>query len=380
MMLSLTDAFVLEFGYAPSATYQAPGRVNLIGEHTDYNQGFVLPCAINFATQIAIKPRQDHQFVAVACNYDNQRSRWDLDKAQRSHDAPWSDYLKGITQVLVKRGYRLNGFDLMVRGDVPLGAGLSSSAALSIAFAYALNDQLQLGLSGLGLAQVAQQAENEFVGCQCGIMDQLISAIGTQSYAALIDCQSLSWQGIPIPAEMELLIVHSNVKRGLVDSEYNLRRQQCEQVARFFGHNSLRGLSIEELNEARSQLDPVMFRRARHVLSENQRVLGLADALVANNPAAISQIMRSSHQSMAEDFEITVPAIDALVSIIHSEIGDTGGVRMTGGGFGGCVVSLLPSDKKQAVVDRVVQEYPKNSGLYATFFNTKASSGACRVR
>ncbi|WP_028773691.1 galactokinase [Shewanella waksmanii] len=372
--------FVQTFGTNADDLYLAPGRVNLIGEHTDYNDGFVLPAAINFHTIIAVKRRDDDKFRAVSDAFAGEIKSWQFgQEGQPNPDDGWVNYLKGFTSALATSGLPAKGLDLAVVGNVPLGAGLSSSAALEIAFGTAVNDCSQLRLSPLAVAQMAQRGENQYVGCACGIMDQMISALGEQDHALLIDCEDLDSEPVPIPESLSLIIINSNVQRGLVESEYNLRREQCEAVADHFGADSLRHVSLGQLEAAKAQLDETAYRRARHVLTENRRTQQASQALASNDVARLSELMAQSHQSMRDDFEITVEAIDQLVDMIAKVIGNQGGVRMTGGGFGGCVVALVDHDLTDAVVETVEANYAKLTGLEATVYLCSASDGATRI-
>jgi galactokinase len=266
----------------------------------------------------------------------------------------------------------------VVAGNVPQGAGLSSSASLEVAIGESFNQAYQLGLSPAAIALNGQEAENKFVGCNCGIMDQMISASGQKDHSLLLDCRSLETRLVKMPDDLAVLIVHSNVKRGLVDSEYNTRRKQCEQVADFFGVKALRDVSLAQLQSAAEQgkLEPVVYQRARHVITENARTLEAADALESGNLEKMGILMAESHNSMHDDFAITVPAIDALVEILQKHIGTDGGARMTGGGFGGCVVALLRPARVAEVIAAVEAEYPLKSGLKPTCYVCKASAGA----
>ncbi|KIO36686.1 galactokinase [Shewanella sp. cp20] len=372
--------FVQTFGTTADDLYRAPGRVNLIGEHTDYNDGFVLPAAINFHTIIAVKQRDDDKFRAVSDAFPGKIHTWHFGhEGTTDPDDTWVKYLKGFTAAVCASGLPAKGMDLAVVSNVPLGAGLSSSAALELAFGTALNDASQLRLSPLAVAQMAQRGENQYVGCACGIMDQMISAMGEEEHALLIDCEDLDSEPVPIPESLSLIIVNSNVPRGLVDNEYNLRREQCEQVAEHFGVESLRHLDLRTLENTKEELPEVCYRRARHVLSENRRTQNAAHALEAGNIARLSELMAQSHQSMRDDFEITVPEIDKLVEIIDAVVGDRGGVRMTGGGFGGCVVALVDHDLTDAVVEAVERQYHTATGLEASVYLCSASQGASRL-
>ncbi|WP_076414313.1 galactokinase [Shewanella sp. UCD-KL12] len=372
--------FVQTFGTTADDLYLAPGRVNLIGEHTDYNDGFVLPAAINFHTIIAVKRRDDNIYRAVSDAFPGEIKQWAFgEEGVMTPDDGWVNYLKGFTAAMAAAGLLARGLDISVVGNVPLGAGLSSSAALEIAFGTAVNDCSQLRLSPLAVAQMAQRGENQYVGCACGIMDQMISALGEQDHALLIDCEDLYSEPVHIPENLSLIIVNSNVQRGLVDSEYNLRREQCEEVAQHFGVESLRHVELPQLEAAKSELSDVCYRRARHVLSENRRTQNASHALEAGNIPKLSELMAQSHASMRDDFEITVPEIDTLVEIVSEVIGMRGGVRMTGGGFGGCIVALVDHELTDAVVEAIECQYAKKTGLEATVYLCSASAGATRV-
>ncbi len=375
-------AFARLFGHAPENVYSAPGRVNLIGEHTDYNDGFVLPTAIDFRTWVAACKRDDRIITAVALDEEDENgiptvATFAIDDDLKKMDPPWSDYLLGVVNELKKEGYKLSGANLVIKSNVPRGAGLSSSAALENALVLALTDVSGEHLSGVKAALIGQAAENNFVGCNCGVMDQMVSALGKQDYALLLDCRSLEYKLVPMPESWSILIVNSNVKRGLVDSEYNVRRQQCEAAAKFFNVDALRDVSLAQLEKNKEALDPVVYRRALHIVTENQRTLNACTALEQGDLATLSRLMEDSHKSMKNDFEITVPAIDGLVKIIKDVIGTEGGVRMTGGGFGGCVVALIPKELEAEAIRRVEEEYPKISdGLAPSIFVCRASDGA----
>lgn len=373
----VSELFSASFGAVPLVTVKAPGRVNLIGEHTDYNGGFVLPAAINYCTYIAVAPRADRQLHLVAYNFNNESTIVDLDAVQQHDGAEsWPNYVRGVVQELRKNGFHLAGGNLYIAGDVPAGAGLSSSASLEIALIRAL-----LALSGETIdptqaALIGQAAENNFVGCNCGIMDQLISARGQENAALLIDCQDLSVRPVSMPADWEILIVHSGVKRGLVDSEYNQRRAQCETAAAFFGQTSLRAVELEQLLAAEDKLDTLSFRRARHVLTENNRTLTAADALAAGDLPKLIEVMVASHASMRDDFNITTPAIDTLVDILLAAGAGKAGARMTGGGFGGCVVAVAPAAVVPQLMSAVEANYQATTGCVPTLIRAKASAGA----
>lgn len=379
-MLSLRDrvfaAFTSTFGAAPHCIVAAPGRVNLIGEHTDYNDGFVLPCAIDFQVLVAISPRDDGVINVVATDYANALDTFAAHIPIAKHpDAAWANYVRGVTQVLGERGIVLAGANMAVGGDVPQGAGLSSSAALEVAVLTAFNHLYTLGLSRTDIALLAQRAENTFVGCQCGIMDQLIAAHGSANHALLIDCRSLAATPIPLPNDIAVMIVHSGVVRGLVESAYNERRAQCEAAARHYGVAALRDLDSATLLANAGSLDKTTLARARHVVTENQRTLDAAHALANNDLATLARLMAASHHAMRDDFEVSVPAIDHLVEIIATTLDGRGGARMTGGGFGGCVVAVMPRAEIESVRAAIAAQYRAPNGLAAQVWICQASAG-----
>ena len=372
----LTAAFETAFGQSPAVNIQAPGRVNLIGEHTDYNDGFVFPAAINFGTWIAASPRDDRMVEVVALDYNNERTGFSLDEIEHVSTATWSNYVRGVCQVLLERFPDLQGANIAVTGNVPQGAGLSSSASFEVALVKMFNTLYALNLTGVEAALLGQKAENVFVGCSCGIMDQLISAMGRQGQAMLLDCRSLEFQHTSLPDTHAIVIINSNVKRGLVDSEYNLRRQQCEEAASIMGVTALRDADLTLLARHQSSMSDPVYRRARHIITENQRTIDMYNALRAGNIAEVSKLMAQSHVSMRDDFEITVPPIDYLVEIIDEVIGASGGVRMTGGGFGGCVVALTPKESVAEITAAIDKQYHAHTGYEPTLYICSAEQGA----
>jgi galactokinase len=377
LIQSVTDSFVRVLGYQPAHFIQAPGRVNLIGEHTDYNDGFVLPCAINYQTVVAAAKRDDNIIRVVSVDYQDAMDEFDiLQEITFQQDKMWANYIRGVVKFLLARGYQIGGADISVSGNVPQGAGLSSSAALEVVIGQTFKTLYNLEISQAEIALNGQQAENEFVGCNCGIMDQLISAEGKENHALLIDCRSLETQAVSMPEDMAVMIINSNKKRGLVDSEYNTRREQCEEAARIFGVKALRDVTIEEFNERVSDLNEMVAKRARHVITENDRTEEAAKALSAGDMKRMGQLMAQSHISMRDDFEITVREIDLIVDIVKEVIGEQGGVRMTGGGFGGCVVALVPPALVDDVKAAIGAQYQKASGLKESIYVCQAMSGA----
>ena len=358
---TVSAAFARTFGTSPDLIVRAPGRVNLIGEHTDYNDGFVLPCAIGTSTMVAASARNDGQVHIVASDFGNAEDIFTLEpQLARNSAQPWSDYVRGMIVALQEHGFTLTGANIAIAGNLPKGAGLSSSASLEVAIGKAM-----LALSGndidlTKLAQIAQAAECDFVGTKCGIMDQLISAQGKAGHALLIDCRSLELTDAPVPDNIAIIIVHSGVTRGLVDGHYNERRRQTEAAAAAMGVAALRDANMDMLNAA--GLNATTTARARHVITENQRTLDAADALGHADLARLGALMAQSHASMRDDFEITVPAIDDLVALLQGAIGSHGGARMTGGGFGGACVALLPVEMVEAVTAQIRAGYTAPDG------------------
>lgn len=378
MMSSYTalEAFESFYLSSPEHVIDAPGRVNLIGEHTDYNDGFVLPATINFATNIAAKARSDRIINVLAVDYHYQHNSFSLDAIAFSKQQMWVNYIRGTVAELLKIYPDIQGADLAISGNVPQGAGLSSSASFEIAILKTLVVLNQLPLDGVKAALIAQRAENNFVGCRCGIMDQLIASLGKQDHAMLLDCRSLTFEYATIPNDIVLLIINSNQQRGLVESEYNTRRIQCELSAKHFAKPALRDVSLAELECEAANLEPLIYKRAKHIITENDRTIRAFNALRSKDMRAMSQLMRESHLSMQYDFQITTPAIDYLVDIVADVLGDSGGVRMTGGGFGGCVIALTPTHLIDQVKSTVTQLYQAKTGFKADIYVCDAMDGA----
>jgi galactokinase len=372
------DAFGRTFDGQLDHLVQAPGRVNLIGEHTDYNDGFVLPCAIDRGTVVAARLRGDMRVNVVAADLSGALDSFRIDEPVTPRtDAGWANYVRGSVKHLLDHGAVLRGADLAIAGDVPQGAGLSSSASLEVAVLQSFKTLNGLDeLQPADMARIAQAAENRFVGCACGIMDQLISACGVEGHALLLDCRSLRGRAVPLAPDLALMIIDSRVQRGLVGSAYNLRRQQCDAAARHYGVAALRDLDVAALDSGRRGLDPIVFRRARHIVTENRRTLDAAAALASGDMARVGMLMAQSHASMRDDFEITVPAVDHLVDTVQAVLGADGGCRMTGGGFGGCVIALLPATQVDKVRAQVMQTYRAPGGEPARIHLCRAAGGA----
>ncbi len=375
---ALRYAFGRAWGGSPDLLIRAPGRVNLIGEHTDYSEGFVLPMAIDYDIRIAARARPDRQVRIYAVDFDD-RDAFSLDDIQRTGVRPsWADYVRGVAHVLQQEGYRLRGMDAAIAGNVPLGAGLSSSAALEVSTIAAFRTISRLTLDGVRAALIGQRAENEFVGMHCGIMDQFIAALARPDHALLIDCRTLDHQQVPLPAGVRIVITDSGVRRGLVDSAYNERRAQCEEGARLMGVPALRDASTTLLDRNRDRLPLLVARRCRHVVDENERVLNGVSALQRGDLVAFGELMNASHASMRDLFEITTPEIDSLVEI-QRQIPGCLGVRMTGGGFGGCTVALVEEGAMAILRDAIYTRYPVRTGRRPSIYVSRATGGAERL-
>jgi galactokinase len=374
----VAQEFTSRFGRMPKVS-RAPGRVNLIGEHTDYNDGFVMPAALEFATLVAAAPRQDRRISVYSMIMDERRG-FDLDSPEAGGRHQWSDYVFGVAVMLERSGRRLKGADCVVFTDVPLGSGLSSSAALEVSVAHALVTASGLPFDPIEIAKICQRAENDYVGMRCGVMDQYVSACGVAGSALLIDCRTLESRTVPIAPNLRLVIVNSNVRHQHAGGEYNARRAACEEGVRLLRPYlgpiaALRDVTPAELERHRRVLPELVYRRCRHVVTENARVLEAEQALRAGDFVACGQAMTASHASMRDDFEITCPEVDFLAGLAEAEPGVYGS-RMTGGGFGGCTVSLVEADAVERVSRHILERYPAGAGRDADAFICSPSDGA----
>jgi galactokinase len=379
---ALRQRFIQRFG-SPSRIYQAPGRVNLIGEHTDYNDGFVMPAAIGFYTRVAIAPRQDRKLVVYSENYSEQME-FELDHLPTKRAGHWSDYVIGVVQMLVRSGRKLSGANLLLNGNVPQGAGLSSSASLEVAVGYALldladpaSDRSMIDLAKLAL--LCQQAENEFVGARCGIMDQFISSHGKRDHALLLDCRSLEYRLLPLSDDVELAICNTMVKHSIAAGEYNQRRAECEAGVRALSKylpnaRALRDVTLEDLEAHGGELPDVVRRRCRHVIGENARVLQAATALEGGNLQAFGKLMLESHRSLRDDYEVSCPELDSMVEI-GAQAEGVYGIRMTGGGFGGCTVALVQAGCVEAFQRAMQEGYERKTGTKPEIYICSAADG-----
>src|SRR5436309_2349398 len=356
----VATAFRSRFGRDPVWLVRAPGRVNLIGEHTDYNEGFVLPMAIDRAVWIGLRAREGRAVVAASLDFGEEKS-FALDGL--GHDGEgWWEYLKGVAWALGESHHRLAGWDGVVAGDVPIGAGLSSSAALEMAAARAFAAVSGLAWDAVAMAKLARRAENEWVGVGCGIMDPLIIGAGREGHATLIDCRSLEMRPAPLPRGTVVAVLDTSTRRELTGSAYNERRAQCEEAARALGVKALRDVTSSELEARGSVLSGAGRRRARHIVTENARTLEAAEAMKAGDARRLGRLMNESHASMRDDFEISTPMLDAMVECAQAAVG-CDGARMTGGGFGGCVVALMDEAAAPAFLDAVGRSYSERTGL-----------------
>lgn len=375
----LDDAFASTFGARPTLHARAPGRVNLIGEHTDYSEGFCLPCAIDRDTMVAVRPRSPGEVRVLACDEGGATDSIPLHQPITRRHEPgyaWTDYVRGTLHALREAGLPVNGADVAIAGDVPAGAGLSSSAALEMAIATAFEALAGTALALTAKALAGQQAEHRFAGCQCGILDQLASAGGVAGHALLLDCRTGQLQPIPLPPGTVVVVVHSRLQRELVDSEYNQRRLQCTQAARALGVPTLRDVDDARWSAAEARLPDDLRRRARHVVTENRRTLAAAQALREGDLRRTGVLMAESHRSMRDDFDIVPPPVDRLATLMQQVLAGDGGARMTGGGFGGCVVALSPEDRVDDLRRAVAAGYVGPDGVSPEVWACKASQGA----
>jgi galactokinase len=367
-------------GEGPVVLARAPGRVNLIGEHTDYNDGYVLPMALGVDTCVAARARADRRIVVRSVEQGDTQS-FELDALERDPLRGWADYVKAVCWAMEAAGLRLGGAELAVHGRVPQGAGLSSSAALELALARAFCELQGWAWDPSTMARLCQRAENGFIGVQCGIMDQMASAAASGDAALLLDCRSLATRSVPIRfPSAQFVVVHSGVRRGLEHSQYNERRQACEEAVaalkgRKAGIKALRDLSMDELERWQGDLSPLSLKRARHVIGENARVLEACAALERGDAPAFGALMNASHRSLAEDYEVSSPELDALVAAARALPG-VHGARLTGAGFGGCTVHLIEKSAEPSFGPALLKAYKAATGLDATLIEGGAAGPA----
>lgn len=371
----VTEKFESIYGASPSIIARAPGRVNLIGEHTDYNDGFVLPMAIDRAMWIALRPRDDGKVMLHSLDLD-EVGEFDLNEPLvKDGEEGWFEYVRGVAWALIEEGRELCGWEGVMSGDVPIGSGLSSSAALQMVIARAFATVSDLEWDNATMALMVQRVENQWMGVNTGIMDQMISASGEAGSALLIDCRSLETMLVPLPSATKVVILDTTVQRGLVDSKYNERRSQCKEAAAYFGKSALRDVSLEEFIKVSPELAPLTRKRARHIVTEDTRTLQAVEAMRAGDAVKLGLLMNASHDSLRDDFEVTVSQLDAIVEIARGQDGCFG-ARMTGAGFGGCAVALVAEDSAESFTQAVATQYEATTGLIPNIYVCVPTQGA----
>ncbi len=376
MITDVTTAFIQRYHARPAAIVRAPGRVNLIGEHTDYNDGFVLPLAIDRAVWIALRPRPDRQVHLHSLDF-GQSIVFSLDALEERKG--WAGYVQGVAWALQDAGYALRGWGGVMAGNAPIGAGLSSSAAAELAIARAFARVSNLPWNPTEMALLAQKAENQWVGVHCGIMDQLISAAGVAGHALFIDTRDLSAEPVPLPEQARIVVFYSDAPRSLASSAYNQRWAECEEAVRRLqgvlpGVTALRDVSPEQLEAHRHLLPPVIYRRARHVVTENARVLHSVSAMRSGDIPRLGELMLASHASLRDDYEVSSRELDLLVDLAVNA--GAFGARLTGAGFGGCAIALCRAEDADAIAQRVIGAYNGRTGRAGYAFVTVATDGA----
>ena len=378
--MNVKSVFTKHFGYTPALMTKSPGRINLIGEHTDYNLGFVLPAAIDLCAYVAVAKRDDTVIRLFAKDLEE---KYEIDlHSLVPVENHWSSYVLGVVDQLLKSGKSLTGFDLVLTCDVPIGAGMSSSAAVESATAFALNELFGLNLERLDLVRLAQKAENEFVGVKCGIMDMFASVMGREAQVIQLDCRDLSYQYFPLNLEdYKIVLFDTGVKHSLAGGEYNLRRQQCEQgVAalqqRFHTVQSLRDVELSMLDdEFKTSVTDIVYKRCQYVIEENIRLEQGCALLLQNDIKGFGDKMYGSHKGLSELYEVSCKELDFLVSLAKEEE-SIAGARMMGGGFGGCTINLVKADAVQDLYDRFSQAYESTMGKELKMYVTVPSTGA----
>ena len=380
-MRALAEKFEKLLG-RPSRIFRAPGRVNLIGEHTDYNDGFVMPAAVGFSTYVAVAPRPDRKLKIHSEEFSGDFD-FDLDQLPSQRTGAWCDYVLGVAVSLQQDGVKLHGADLAVHGEVPIGAGLSSSAALEVASALALMSLNDARLPLPEIAKLCRRAENEFVGARVGIMDQFVSCMGKRGHAFFLDCRSLEFKFVPIPDGITLVVCNTKVKHDLATGAYNLRREECEEGVRRFAQwdptiRALRDVSVEMLERHGGELPETIRKRCSHVVLENQRAVDAARAFTIGDLARVGTLMRASHDSLRDLYEVSCRELDIMVDSAQGLPGFIGG-RMTGGGFGGCTVNLVRQEDAEAFAKEIADRYRKATGIDPQTYLCSAEDGAQEV-
>jgi galactokinase len=362
--------------------FRAPGRVNLIGEHTDYNDGFVMPAALGFYTYAAVGTCSDRRLSVYSLDFD-ETAELKIDALVPGPTGHWSDYVRGVAAVLRAHGVDIRGANLVIKGEVPMGAGLSSSAAIEVSTAFALLAAAEAHLDRREIASVCQRAEHEYAGTQCGIMDQFISCFGQANHALLLDCRTLAYETLPIPDAARIVICNSMVKHELAGGEYNRRRADCEAGVQLLQSNlpnvrALRDVDLRQLNQYSAEMPERIYRRCRHVVSEIARTLEAAAALKSGDLGLFGRLMYASHDSLRDDYEVSCHELDLLVELA-SKCSGVFGARMTGGGFGGCTVNLVAAEAVESFSSGIAQQYREATGKKPEIYVGTASDGAEEV-
>jgi galactokinase len=378
MQQELGEKFKDLYGVRPKI-FRAPGRVNLIGEHTDYNEGFVLPCALGFSTRVAISARSDSRVIVRSLEFP-EPFEFDLENLPSKGDGAWCDYVLGVAVMLRQAGYLPQGANLLVRGEVPMGAGLSSSASIEVATALALLSLSETSLSMPEVAKLCQKAENVFIGARVGIMDQFISCLGKKGYALLLDCRSLEFRYIPIPGSVRFVVCNTMVKHEHASGAYNRRREECEEGVKILsswypGTRSLREITDEQLASHGKEMPTSVYKRCVHVVRENQRVQQGSACLSKDDLSGFGELMRESHRSLRDLYEVSCRELDVMVEVAEGLPGYYGG-RMTGGGFGGCTVNLVDAADAQGFANEISARYQHVTGIKPVVYLCAASDGA----
>jgi galactokinase len=362
--------------------FRAPGRVNLIGEHTDYNDGFVLPAAIGFSTYVGVSPRPDGRLLIRSQEFP-ERFEFDLSHLPQHRTGSWCDYILGIAVILLQHGVKLRGANLLIHGEIPIGAGLSSSAALEVSSALALLSQSEADLPLPEIARLCREAENTFVGARVGIMDQFVSCMGKAGHALLLDCRRLDFEFAPLPAETQLIVCNTMVRHDIAASMYNQRREECEEGVRFFARldpniRALRDVSLDLLTRHAEGLPAVIVKRCTHVIQENQRTVEAARTLQNGDLARVGQLMAESHRSLRDLYQVSCPELDLMVDSAQTLPGFVGG-RMTGGGFGGCTVNLVHANQVAEFAAQISERFRQSTGIVPQIYICSAEDGAREV-
>ncbi len=359
--------------------FSAPGRVNLIGEHTDYNEGFVMPSAIALSARVAISPRQDRQLFIRSQQFPGHFA-FDLDELPKAGTGAWCDYVLGVAVVLQEAGHLLKGANLFVHGEVPIGAGLSSSAAIEVATALALISLNATASPTVEVARLCQRSENSFIGARVGIMDQFVSCLGKAGHALLLDCRSLEFELIPIPDTVRMVVCNTMVKHQHASGEYNRRREECEEGVRILAKwypniRALRDISVDQLVQHSKDVPETIYKRCRHVVEENERVREGARSFRAGNVTGFGELMRESHRSLRDQYEVSCRELDIMVELAEGLPGYYGG-RMTGGGFGGCTLNLVEATEAEAFAHQISERYQRATGVKPSIYTCSAADGA----